>query len=409
MSAGRIEGVIEVVGIGEDGWDGLSPAARRIVEGADLLVGGDRHLDLVPDTGAERLAWPKPLTRAFDTLDSRSQDGAVVVLATGNPLWYGVANALVRRFGAERVRVRPHASAFDLACARLGWSLADIDTLTLHGRPPALIQPAIQPGARLLGLSEGRDTPRQVAEILTRRGFGPSKLAVLEHLGGESERIVAGTAESWDPGDLADLNVLAVHCRPGADAQVLATTPGLPDAAFRHDGQLTKREVRAATLAALQPGPEQHLWDVGAGCGSVGIEWMRAARGATAVAVEPQQQRLAMIADNALALGTPGLEIVAGRAPGDLAGLNAPDAVFVGGGVHSGDILPACWRALKPGGRLVANAVTLEGEAALLAWRAEHGGELTRLQVSRADPIGPYHGWRPLMTVTQLQAAKPWG
>lgn len=409
MSAGRIEGVIEVVGIGEDGWDGLSPAARRIVEDADLLVGGDRHLDLVPDTGAERLAWPKPLTRAFDTLDSRSQDGAVVVLATGNPLWYGVANALVRRFGAERVRVRPHASAFDLACARLGWSLADIDTLTLHGRPPALIQPAIQPGARLLGLSEGRDTPRQVAEILTRRGFGPSKLAVLEHLGGESERIVAGTAESWDPGDLADLNVLAVHCRPGADAQVLATTPGLPDAAFRHDGQLTKREVRAATLAALQPGPEQHLWDVGAGCGSVGIEWMRAARGATAVAVEPQQQRLAMIADNALALGTPGLEIVAGRAPGDLAGLNAPDAVFVGGGVHSGDILPACWRALKPGGRLVANAVTLEGEAALLAWRAEHGGELTRLQVSRADPIGPYHGWRPLMTVTQLQAAKPWG
>ena len=409
MSAGRIEGVIEVVGIGEDGWDGLSPAARRIVEDADLLVGGDRHLDLVPDTGAERLAWPKPLTRAFDTLDSRSQDGAVVVLATGNPLWYGVANALVRRFGAERVRVRPHASAFDLACARLGWSLADIDTLTLHGRPPALIQPAIQPGARLLGLSEGRDTPRQVAEILTRRGFGPSKLAVLEHLGGESERIVAGTAESWDPGDLADLNVLAVHCRPGADAQVLATTPGLPDAAFRHDGQLTKREVRAATLAALQPGPEQHLWDVGAGCGSVGIEWMRAARGATAVAVEPQQQRLVMIADNALALGTPGLEIVAGRAPGDLAGLNAPDAVFVGGGVHSGDILPACWRALKPGGRLVANAVTLEGEAALLAWRAEHGGELTRLQVSRADPIGPYHGWRPLMTVTQLQAAKPWG
>ena len=409
MSAGRIEGVIEVVGIGEDGWDGLSPAARRIVEGADLLVGGDRHLDLVPDTGAERLAWPKPLTRAFDTLDSRSQDGAVVVLATGNPLWYGVANALVRRFGAERVRVRPHASAFDLACARLGWSLADVDTLTLHGRPPALIQPAIQPGARLLGLSEGRDTPRQVAEILTRRGFGPSKLAVLEHLGGESERIVAGTAESWDPGDLADLNVLAVHCRPGADAQVLATTPGLPDAAFRHDGQLTKREVRAATLAALQPGPEQHLWDVGAGCGSVGIEWMRAARGATAVAVEPQQQRLAMIADNALALGTPGLEIVAGRAPGDLAGLNAPDAVFVGGGVHSGDILPACWRALKPGGRLVANAVTLEGEAALLAWRAEHGGELTRLQVSRADPIGPYHGWRPLMTVTQLQAAKPRG
>ncbi|MBK1667835.1 cobalamin biosynthesis bifunctional protein CbiET [Rhodovibrio sodomensis] len=401
--------VIEVVGIGEDGWDGLAPAARRIVEAADLLVGGDRHLALVPDTGAQRLAWPKPLTDAFDTLDRRSAAGPVVVLATGNPLWYGVANLLVRRFGAERVRVRPQSSAFDLACARLGWAQADVDTLTLHGRPPALIQPFVQPGARLLLLSEGRETPGQVAEVLTRRGFGPSKLAVLAHLGGAEERIVAGTAENWDPGEIADLNVVAVHCRPGAGAQVLSTAPGLPDDAFQHDGQLTKREVRAATLAALRPGPEQHLWDVGAGCGSVGIEWMRAARGATATAVEPRQKRLAMIADNALALGTPGLEIVAGRAPDDLAGLDAPDAVFVGGGVHAGDILPACWQALKPGGRLVANAVTLEGEAALLAWHAEHGGELTRLQVSRADPIGPYHGWRPLMAVTQLTAAKPWG
>ncbi|MBK1697590.1 bifunctional cobalt-precorrin-7 (C(5))-methyltransferase/cobalt-precorrin-6B (C(15))-methyltransferase [Rhodovibrio salinarum] len=402
------EHLIEVVGIGEDGWDGLSPAARQLVEGADLLVGGDRHLELVPDTGAERLAWPKPLAEAFETLDRRSAEGTVVVLATGNPLWYGVANMLVRRFGAERVRVRPNASAFDLACARLGWSEADVDTLTLHGRPPALIQTFIQPGARLLVLSAGQETPGQVAEILSRRGFGPSKLAVMEHLGGPRERIVAGTAESWDPGDLADLNVLAVHCRPGADAQVLSTVPGLPDDAYSHDGQLTKREVRAATLAALQPGPEQHLWDVGAGCGSVGIEWMRAARGATAVAVEPKTERVGMIADNALALGVPGLQIVAGRAPEELAGLDAPDAVFVGGGVHSGDILPACWQALKPGGRLVANAVTLAGEAALVAWHGEHGGELTRLQISRAEPIGPHHGWRPLMAVTQLKAVKPW-
>jgi precorrin-6Y C5,15-methyltransferase (decarboxylating) len=203
--------------------------------------------------------------------------------------------------------------------------------------------------------------------------------------------------------------VLAVHCRPGADARVQSTAPGLPDDAYSHDGQLTKREVRAATLAALQPGPEQHLWDVGAGCGSIGIEWMRAARGATATAVEPQQKRLALIADNALALGTPGLEIVAGRAPDDLGELDPPDAVFVGGGVHSGDILPACWQALKPGGRLVANAVTLEGEAALIAWHGAHGGDLTRLQVSRAEAIGPYHGWRPLMAVTQLKAVKGWG
>jgi precorrin-6Y C5,15-methyltransferase (decarboxylating) len=404
------DGTITVVGLGEDGLDGLSPAARQVVESADLLAGGDRHLALLPErVPGERLAWPQPLTAAFDTLDARRGTERVVVLASGNPLWYGVGNALVRRFGAGIVRVLPNASAFDLACARLGWSEADVDTLTLHGRPPALVQPAIQPGACILALSEGAETPGQVAEILRRRGFGPSRLAVLEHLGGPSERIVEGTAEAWNPGPLADLNVLAVAAVPGDDAQVLAATPGLPDDAFRHDGQLTKREVRAATLAALAPGPGQRLWDVGAGCGSVAIEWLRAARATRAVAVEPQQARLALIADNALALGTPGLEIVAGRAPADLDGLAAPDAVFVGGGVAADGVLPACWQALRPGGRLVANAVTLEGEAALLAWHGEHGGELLRLQVSRAEPIGPYRGWRPLMAVTQLRAEKPRG
>ena len=409
MSGGRPDGRIDIVGLGEDGLDGLSPTARRLVDGAELLVGGARHLALVPDDGRERLEWPTPMTDAVATLDARSRDQRVCVLASGNPLWYGAGSLLIRQLGAGRVHVVPNASAFDLAAARLGWSLADLDTLTLHGRSPARLQAFVQPGARLLALSEDAHTPATVAELLRRRGFGPSRMWVLEHLGGPRERVVEGTADAWSADGLADLNTLAVECVPGPEAQVLPCTPGLPDDAFQHDGQITKREVRAATLAALAPGPGQHLWDLGAGCGSVAVEWMRAARSTTAEAVEPRQDRAALIAENALALGVPGLQIAAGAAPEALAELRAPDAVFVGGGVSAPGVLDAAWRALGRGGRLVVNAVTLEGERALLAWHAANGGELTRLQVARAEPVGPYHGWRPAMAVTQLRAGKAWG
>lgn len=300
----------------------------------------------------------------------------------------------------------PAPSAFSLAAARLGWSLAEVETLTLHGRPLELLHPSVLPGAKLLVLSEGGGTPGRVARLLCERGYGESRLVVLEHMGGAREEVHEGTAADWAEREIADLNTIAVDCVAGPEAALLPRTPGLPDAAFRHDGQLTKREVRAATLAALAPVPGQRLWDVGAGCGSIAVEWMRAAPRAEAVAIERNRERVAMIAANASALGTPKLEIVAGAAPAALEGLGAPDAVFIGGGLTTEGLLEACWSALQPGGRLVANAVTLEGEQALVAWRSRIGGDLVRIAVSRAEPVGPFTGWRPLMPVTQFQAQK---
>jgi precorrin-6Y C5,15-methyltransferase (decarboxylating) len=255
-------------------------------------------------------------------------------------------------------------------------------------------------------LSEDATTPAAVAALLCARGYGGSRITVLEHLDGARERRLDGTAADWSANDVADLNTLAVDCTAGANAPLLPRSPGLPDEAFRHDGQMTKREVRAATLAALAPVAGQLLWDVGAGCGSIAVEWMRAAPRAQAVAIERQAARRAMIAENAESLGTPLLKIVAGEAPAALAGLDAPDAVFVGGGASNDGLIEACWRALKPGGRLVANAVTLEGEQALLAWQQQHGGALTRFAIARAEPVGPFQGWRPMMPVTQYASIK---
>jgi precorrin-6Y C5,15-methyltransferase (decarboxylating) len=321
-------------------------------------------------------------------------------------LWYGVGISLLRRIPRSEIAILPGRSAFTLAAARIGWPLAETDCLTLHGRPLALLHPYIQPDAKLLILSEGATTPAAVAGLLTARGYGPSRLTVLEHLDGPKERRLDGTAEAWTANDVADLNTLAVDCVAAAGAKLLPRTPGLPDDAFRHDGQMTKREVRAATLAALMPVSGQLLWDVGAGCGSVAIEWMRAAPRARALAIERKAERRAMIAENAEALGAPLLQIVAGEAPAVLDGLEAPDAVFVGGGASNDGLLEVCWSALKPGGRLVANVVTLEGEAALLRWQKAHGGDLTRIAVSRAEPVGPFQGWRPMMPVTQYAAVK---
>jgi precorrin-6Y C5,15-methyltransferase (decarboxylating) len=396
---------LSIVGIGEDGLAGLTAPARALVDDAEVLVGGERHLAMLPDDGRERFAWPSPLSELLKKIESRRGE-RVCVLATGDPLWYGVGISLLRRIPRSEIAILPGRSAFSLAAARIGWPLAETDCLTLHGRPLALLHPYIQPDAKLLILSEGATTPAAVAGLLTARGYGPSRLTVLEHLDGPKERRLDGTAEAWTANDVADLNTLAVDCVAAAGAKLLPRTPGLPDDAFRHDGQMTKREVRAATLAALMPVSGQLLWDVGAGCGSVAIEWMRAAPRAGALAIERKAERRAMIAENAEALGAPLLQIIAGEAPAVLDGLEAPDAVFVGGGASNDGLLEVCWSALKPGGRLVANAVTLEGEAALLRWQKAHGGDLTRIAVSRAEPVGPFQGWRPMMPVTQYAAVK---
>ena len=397
---------LSIVGVGEGGLEELTPAARALIEGAEVLIGGARHLAMVPDDGRERIEGPSPFNALFEEIAGR-RGRRVCVLSTGDPLFYGVGAKLAQRFPVEEVTVVPSLSSFALACARMGWSGPDTGLLTVHGRPVETLHPAILPGARLLVLSQGGETPAQVAALLRERGYGPSRITVLEHMGGPAERRIEGTADGWEAGAAADLNTLAIECVAEAGAALLPPLPGLPDEAFRNDGQLTKREVRAATLAALAPFAEQRLWDVGAGCGSVAIEWMRAARRARAVAIEKNPARVAMIADNAAALGVPDLEIVEGTAPDALAGLPEPDAVFLGGGVSDPALIDACWARLGTGGRLVSNAVTLEGEQALVAWRAANGGALTRLSVARAGPVGRLTAWRPLMTVTQLSAVKP--
>ncbi|MEM8980416.1 MAG: precorrin-6y C5,15-methyltransferase (decarboxylating) subunit CbiE [Pseudomonadota bacterium] len=394
---------LHIVGIGEDGLDGLTPATRAVAEAAEIIVGGDRHHQLSECLSAERVAWPSPFDALIDVLLSY-QGRRVVVLATGDPLWYSVGARIGRSIDPRGIVYHPQLSAFQLASARMGWSLADVETLTVHGRPVEQMIAFIQPDQRLLILTTGSETPGQIARFLTERGFGKSPMTVLAAMGGQDEARFDGLAESWDH-EVPAFNTLAVECIAAPNAAMVPRVPGLADDLFTHDGTMTKQEVRAATLAKLMPMRGALLWDIGTGCGSVAVEWMRAARYARAIGIEPKADRRAMAAQNALALGTPRLELIDGKVPEALSGLEAPDAVFIGGGL-SQTTFEAAWAALKPLGRLVANAVTLESEAILTALHAEHGGELVRLQVHRAGAVGPYMGWRPLMPVTQWSLVK---
>jgi len=397
---------LTVIGIGEDGLAGLSSAARTLVETAETLVGGERHHAMVPSAVAERLAWQRPLSDTIGMIAAR-RGRRVVVLASGDPLWYGVGVLLARHFPRDEMTVLPQPSAFSLAAARLGWPIADCVTLTLHGRPLGTLRLHLAPDRRLLILSEDGTTPHAVAHLLTELGWGSSRLTVFERLGGAREAMLSDEAQYWGDRRTADLNTIALECRAGANARPLSRLAGLPDDAFEHDGQLTKREVRAVTLAALAPLPGETLWDIGAGCGSIAIEWLRATEGGAAIAIERNPDRAATIAGNAVALGVPGLKIVVGIAPHALDSLEPPDAIFIGGGIADPELLPIAWEALRPGGRLVANVISIAGERTLLDWQAHHGGTLTRIAVSHAAPLGKQQAWRPLLPVTQLAAAKP--
>jgi precorrin-6Y C5,15-methyltransferase (decarboxylating) len=397
---------LAIVGIGEDGFAGLSAAARTLIETAETLIGGERHLAMVPSGAAERLVWQRPLTDTIGAIAAR-RGRRVTVLASGDPLWYGVGAVLARHFPGDEMTILPQPGAFSLTAARLGWAIADCAALSLHARPLDTLRLHLAPQRRLLLLSEDGTTPRTVARLLTELGWGPSRLTVFEHLGGPREAVFSEEARDWGERLTADLNTIALECRPGPEARPLPWLAGLPDDAFEHDGQLTKREVRAMTLAALAPLPGETLWDIGAGCGSIAIEWLRATESGAAVAVERNPDRAAMIARNAAALGVPGLQIVVGAAPQALAGLDPPDAIFVGGGIAGPELLPAVWETLRPGGRLVANVVSLAGERVLLDWQATHGGTLTRIAISHAEPLGMQQTWRPQLPVTQLAAAKP--
>lgn len=398
---------LTIVGMGEDGWEGLSTRAQLAIRNAEVIVGSDRLLALTPQGPAERHEWPQPFSAVVDRI--RPLAGRrTVVLATGDPLNYGVARKLMEFIPFAEMTIIPHFSAFSLAAARVGWSLPDCDTLTLHGRDPAHIEPFIQPNVRLIVLTADRSTIPEVARRLTARGFGNSEITVLENMGGTREKQSSFRADAVPDTAFSDLNTLAIHCIASPGARVLSRLAGLPDDAFVHDGQLTKREVRAATLAALGPSPDQLLWDVGAGCGSISIEWMRAARGCLSIAFEHDADRLAMIAANMDALGAPRLKVVAGDVPETYAGQPRPDAVFIGGGIWLPGVFEGAWKALRPGGTLVANAVTLEGEQHLYDRHEKHGGDIVRMDVSSLTHVGRLRALRPRMAVTQWRAQKSW-
>ncbi len=394
---------LHVVGIGEDGLNGLTPATRAVVEAAEVIVGGDRHHDLSDAVTAERIAWPSPFDAMIDTLRGLKGRRAVV-LVTGDPLWFSVGARIGRAIDPGEIVYHPQLSAFQLAAARMGWSLADVETLTVHGRPVEQMIAFIQPDQRLLVLTTGAETPGKIAGYLASRGYGRSKMTVLAAMGGEREQRFDGTAADWAH-EVPAFNTLAVECIADAGAALIPRVPGLADELFQSDGTMTKSEVRAVTVARLMPMRGALLWDIGSGSGSVAIEWMRAARYARAVGIEPRADRRAMAAANALALGAPRLELIDGKAPAALTGLEPPDAVFIGGGL-SREVFEAAWSALRPLGRLVANAVTLESEAELIALRSDHGGELVKISVERARPVGRLTGWQPQMTVTQWSLVK---
>lgn len=399
---------VTVVGIGADGWDGLPESSRTELRAAEVLIGGPRQLELLPpECAGERVAWPSPLRPAVPRLLAAHAGRRIAVLASGDPMFYGIGRALAEE--TEAPRVLPHPSSVSYAAARLGWPLEDVEVVTLVGRPAARLAAHLHEGRRVLVLSADAGTPGEVAALLCDRGFGPSRMRVLEQLGGGREHTTAETtADAWarthPPGD--PLNIVAVECRRAPGAPRLGAVPGLPDEAYEHDGQLTKRHIRAATLAALAPAPGELLWDVGGGSGSIAVEWMRTHPSCRAFTVERDPVRAARIARNAERLGVPGLGVVTGPAPAALAGLPTPDAVFVGGGLTAPGLLDACWEALPPGGRLVANTVTLESEALLAAACRRHGGELVRIAVAHAVPVGGFTGWRQAMPVTQWAVQK---
>ena len=358
-----------------------------------------------PDDAREKLTWTSPIATSIEAI-VRRRGQPTCVLASGDPMCYGIGVTLTRSVSVAEMTIVPAPSAFSLAGARLGWSLTEVETLSLCGRAPALLHAVCYPGARLLVLSAGQHTPAIVAEQLTQRGFGQSHIIILERMGGAHERRVEGTAASWEAVEVADLHTIAITCIADPGVTGFSRLAGLPDTAYHHDGQLTKREVRAMTLAALAPVPGQLLWDVGAGCGSIGIEWMRSDARCRAIAIESHPTRLQYIADNAVALGTPNLKIIAGEAPAALKDLPPPDALFIGGGLTTENLLATCWQALPAGGRLVANAVTIESEQTLLQWHSQWGGELARVAIQRAAPIGKFLGWKAMAPVTQWAVVK---
>lgn len=394
---------LHVIGMGDNGPDSLQPEALAALRQADLLVGGERNLELLPDLQAERLAWPKPFSRSMDFLRAH-EDRQVAVIVTGDPLWYSAGARIARAFSREEVRFYPQVSAFQLACARLQWSLPDITCDTIHGRPVSQVEPLLGEGQKLLLLAWDHTTPKELGGFLAERGFGGSNLTALCHMGGADERRIEGKASDWNH-EVEDFHLLAVELIADQPVPTLGRLPGLADERFRHDGQLTKRDIRALTLAKLRPMPGELLWDLGCGCGSVAIEWMRAAPNTRAIGVELNAERLAMARENMQRLGAEKLRLIEGDVTEIFDEEEAPHAIFFGGGT-SFELIELGYIHLRSHGRLVCNAVTMETEQLLFRAHERWGGDLTRINLSELSKLGGYHGWRPAMPITQWSLTK---
>ncbi|MBS1067626.1 precorrin-6y C5,15-methyltransferase (decarboxylating) subunit CbiE [Gluconobacter cerinus] len=391
---------LSVIGIGEDGVEGLSSLARQIVRQAEFVIGGERHLGLAASLiSGQAEPWGSPFSSGVRRVLER-RGRSVTVLASGDPFCFGVGSTLARHIPPEEMLCVPAPSSISWACGRLGWAEQDVRVVSLCGRPIETLVPHLHRTMRLVVLSEDGSTPRKVSQFLTGRGFGPSSIHVMERVSGLNERsrvIVASDGlEDVDP-----LNLMGIEIEAAPGAKMIPLSSGLEDDLFEHDGQITKREIRAVTLSTLAPHPGELLWDIGGGAGSVAIEWMLRHPANRAIVIEKNPLRAARIARNALNLGVPGLKVVEGIAPDALPELERPDVVFIGGGLAQVDIFTQARAALPVGGRLVANAVTLEGEAVLSAQYTRYGGTLTRIGVERLDAVGGLHAFRPAMRVTQ--------
>lgn len=396
---------LALVGLGEDGRAGLSPEALAALDEAEIVFGGERHIALIGTVPGEARTWPQPFRNALPAILAE-RGRKVCVLATSDPFHYGIGAGLTKAIPAQEMRIIPQISSFAMACTRMRWPQEECALVSLHGRTLYRIVPHLQPGARILALSWDETTPRAVAELMSARGLGASRIIVMEALGGPQERVRETRADAFAFDDIVPLNMIAVDVAAGRDSRILPLAPGLDEDWFAHDGQITKSEIRAITLSALAPRGGELLWDVGAGSGSVGIEWCQRHVRNKAVAFEAKPERAHRIARNKVELGGLSVEVV-GEAPAGFAGRPAPDAVFIGGGLTVEGVFEGAWAALKPGGRLVANVVTIEGEAKLATLHAEHGGSLRRISIDRLAPVGNKHGWRPAMPVTQWRVEKP--
>ena len=403
---------ITLIGMGDDGLSGLSTKARQRLARGHVVYASARLLRHIADdpelAHLEQHAWPSPFDVAFSQFSEHSAR-RIIILASGDPTWHGIGKLLYDNPGPARIETLPAPSAFSLVAARMGWALQDVKKISLHGKshPVSLLVPHLHPGNRIIALTSDAQTVPAVLQVLARSGYGPSTVTVFEHLAGKDERSYTVSPQATPDIQTASLNTLAITCRKAPETPLQGVAPGLIDSAFVNDGQLTKSEVRAITIAALRPYPGALLWDAGAGCGSVAIEWMRCHPCARAIAFEQNAKRSSYIAENAQNLGTPGLKVITGTMPGCLAGQPTPDAVFLGGGVAGEAIFDALWQALKPGGILVANAVTIKAQRHLTRLNECHNGELVSIAIARAENLGASQTLRPALPVLQLRLIKP--